>query len=83
MREEETYRQKAGEDVGKGPRNWEEMPGPAVSSGSSVLRIRCTACSLGKGLEGSGMATYCHYLPVSEPAPLKEQIAAGHCADLA
>lgn len=54
MREEETYRQKAGEDVGKGPRNWEEMPGPAVSSGSSVLRIRCTACSLGKGLEGSG-----------------------------
>lgn len=28
-------------------------------------------------------ATYCHYLPVSEPASLEEQVAAGHRPDLA
>ena len=28
-------------------------------------------------------ATYCHYLPVAEPASLEEQVAAGHRPDLA
>lgn len=29
------------------------------------------------------IATYCHHLPVSEPASLEEQVAAGHSPDLA